>query len=379
MENSEYLTEEALALLHQLVAIQAYSRAENARADFLEKYLTDKGCKVRRIGNNLASEAQAYDPLKPTVLLNSHIDTVPASEGWSFPPFCLTRSEQTLTDGRSETRLYGLGCNDAGAPLTCLIQTFLCLKQKALPYNLILGLSCEEEVTGQGGIDLLLPQLPPIDFALVGEPTAMRAAIAEKGLMVLDCTAHGTTGHAAHDTGDNAIYKAMKAIDWFRTTRIDDSQAPTLSGRPSESLLGPVKMTVTLIEAGTKHNVIPDTCRFTVDIRVNDRYDNQTLCHYIQEQLSPMDCTAEARSFRLASSGIDADHPAARRCRELGIGCFGSPTLSDQARMNFPSIKMGPGDSKRSHTADEYIRPSEIRQGVEGYLAFLDGLVLHKN
>ncbi len=377
MSKTSKLAEEAVSLLRNLVAIKSYSREEAARCDYLEKYLKEHGQHVHRIGNNLWCEAHKHNAAFPTILLNSHIDTVPASEKWTYEPFVLQEKEFLLPDGNSEKRLYGLGSNDAGAPLTCLIQTYLTLSAQQIPYNLILGLSCEEEVTGKGGIDMLLTELPAIDFALVGEPTSMKAAIAEKGLMVLDCTAHGTTGHAAHNNGDNAIYKAMKAINWLRTTIIDnDPSSPVRPGWNGESILGPVKMTVTIIEGGSKHNVVPDSCRFTVDVRVNDKYENETLFHYIEQQLAGMDCTVQARSFRLSSSGISPQHPAVQRCKSLGLECFGSPTLSDQSRMPFSSIKMGPGDSKRSHTADEYIRPEEIKDGVEGYLRFLEGLTL---
>lgn len=346
--------DETLALLQQLIRIPSLSREEKACADFLEQYLCERGQQVNRCGNNLWCQAPGFDASRPTVLLNSHIDTVVPASSWTRQPF-----EPLVEDGR----LYGLGSNDAGASVCCLLQTFLILSQKPQYYNLILGLSCEEEVTGTGGIETLMQELPPISLAIVGEPTGMRAAVAEKGLMVLDCVAHGQAGHAAHTTGVNAIYKAMKDIEWFRTASLP---------RVSE-LLGPVKMTVTVIQAGSRHNIIPDTCSFTVDIRVNEQYRNEELCEYIKTQV---DCDVKARSYRLSSSGIDLEHPVVSRCRELGLELYGSPTLSDQARMSCPSLKIGPGDSLRSHTADEYVCLDEISGGLRLYEALLDGLRL---
>ena len=346
--------DDTLALLQDLIRIPSLSREEAACADSLEQYLQARGQTVNRCGNNLWCQAPGYDSSRPTLLLNSHIDTVTPASSWKRQPF-----EPSVEDGR----LYGLGSNDAGASVCCLVQTFLHLSQKPQSYNLVLGLSCEEEITGTGGIERLMQARPPIDLAIVGEPTGMRAAVAEKGLMVLDCTAHGQAGHAAHNTGDNAIYKAMKDIAWFQHTRL-----PRVS-----DLLGPVKMTVTVIQAGTRHNIIPDTCTFTVDVRVNELYRNEELCEYIKTQV---DCEVKARSYRLSSSGIDLGHPVVERCRQLGLECYGSPTLSDQARMSCPSLKIGPGDSLRSHTADEYICLDELSRGLQLYASLLDGLKL---
>ena len=348
------LLSETQALLESLIRIPSLSRRETAVADYMEQYLAQHGQTVHRVGHNLWCQADGYDGSRPTLLLNSHLDTVAPSASWTREPYV-----PVVEDGR----LYGLGSNDAGAPLCCLVQTYLDLCHKPLAYHLVLGLSCEEEVTGTGGIDALLPQLPPVSVAVVGEPTGLRAAIAEKGLMVLDCTVHGVSGHAAHAIGDNAIYKALKSIEWFRTTELPRKSA----------LLGPVRMTVTVIEAGEKHNIIPDTCRFTVDVRVNECYTNEELYQYICSQV---DCEVKARSFRLASSGIEQDHPIVQRCRALGLECYGSPTLSDQSRMPFPSLKLGPGESTRSHTADEYVCLSELEKGLEVYRALLEGLQL---
>ncbi len=347
-----------LELLQSLVRIPAKSREENTRADFLQHYLEQSSLDIHRVGNNLWCYAWQSDASLPTLLLNSHIDTVPSSDSWTRPPF-----EPTIENGR----LYGLGSNDAGAPLCSLVSTFLALRDayaqgKHQSYNLVLGLSCQEEVTGEGGIDLLLKDMPAIDLAIVGEPTSMRVAVAEKGLLVLDCCAYGRSGHAAHNLGDNAIYKAIKDIQWFERTTL-----PKVS-----PLLGPVKMTVTIINAGSKHNVIPDTCRFTVDVRVNECYSNRELCDYIASQVA---CEVKARSYRLSSSGIDLKHPLVQRCREMGMDLYGSPTLSDQSRMPFPSVKLGPGDSMRSHTADEYVCIEEIEQALDMYYRLLDGLI----
>lgn len=260
-------------------------------------------------------------------------------------------------------KLYGLGSNDAGASLVSLLQVFLRLCRTRQPYNLVYLASCEEEVSGQGGIASVLPQLPPIAFAVVGEPTGMQPAIAEKGLMVLDVTATGRSGHAARDEGDNAIYKVLEDIAWFR-----DYRFPKVS-----PLLGPVKMSVTVLQAGTQHNVVPDRCVFTVDIRSNECYTNREIfdevCRHIR-------CRAEARSFRLGSSHVPPAHPAVRRAVELGRTPFGSPTLSDQALMPFPSMKMGPGKSSRSHTADEFVFVREIEEAIGLYWQLLDGLEL---
>lgn len=344
----------SIDLLKELIAIPAFSKEEKPRADFLCQYLQELGFEPKRVGNNIWCRAQSMDSSKPTLLLNSHIDTVRPSESWTRKPF------EPLIEG---DRLYGLGSNDAGAALVTLILTFWRLSRSERPYNLILGLSAEEEITGVQGIERLMAALPPIDLAIVGEPTGMQAAVAEKGLMVLDCTAKGVSGHAAHDNPNNAIYLAMDDINWFRNTLLPRSS----------DLLGPVKMTVTLIQAGEKHNIVPDTCSFTVDIRVNEQYNNRELYDYICTQVK---CSVNARSFHLSSSSIPLDHPIVRACREQGLVLYGSPTLSDQARMQCPSLKIGPGQSLRSHTADEFVLLSEIRLGAEVYYNLLEHLEL---
>lgn len=346
---------EAIDLLKGMISRPSFSREETAVADYLQKCWSDAGHHVFRKGNNLWIIAPGFDFAKPTLLLNSHIDTVKPAAGWQKDPF--------LPEETEDDRLYGLGSNDAGASVVSLYEAFTILSAKAQPYNLIFLASCEEEVSGKNGIESVLPELPPIRFAVVGEPTGMRPAIAEKGLMVLDCVATGKAGHAARNEGVNAIYKAIEAINWFSTYQFPEKS----------DLLGPVKMTVTIIKAGTQHNVVPDRCEFTVDIRSNEFYSNERLFELIKEQVG---CEIKARSFRLNSSRTEPEHPFVQRCLMLGKEPFGSPTLSDQALMRFPSVKIGPGDSARSHSADEFIRGPEIRDAITTYVRLLDGLAL---
>ena len=345
------MTDEAVGLLKELIAIPSVSREEAQAADCLQRYIELQGMETGRKGNNVWCLSPAFDLKRPTLLLNSHIDTVKPVAGWRKDPFAPTESNG---------RLYGLGSNDAGASVVSLLQVFLALCRTAQPYNLVFLASCEEEVSGAGGIECVLPLLPPISFALVGEPTEMQPAIAEKGLMVLDVTATGRSGHAARDEGDNAIYKVLDDVAWFR-----DYRFPRVS-----PLLGPVKMSVTQVNAGTQHNVIPDRCTFVVDIRSNECYTNEELFAEICRHLH---CEAKARSFRLGSSHAPEGHPLVQRAIELGRVPFGSPTLSDQALMPFPSMKMGPGKSSRSHTADEFIFIKEIEEAIGLYLSLLDG------
>ena len=347
-------TLEAITLLSSLVSIPSVSREEEQVADFLQNYMERSGIMTGRSGNNIWCISPMFDTKKPTILLNSHIDTVKPVNGWRKQPFTAK-----MEDGK----LYGLGSNDAGASVVSLFEVYRYLSATEQAYNLIFLASCEEEVSGKNGIESVLPQLPPIALGVVGEPTEMHPAIAEKGLMVLDVTAHGKAGHAARDEGENAIYKALDDIQWFRNYRF-----------PKESsFLGPVKMSVTQVNAGTQHNVVPDICTFVVDIRSNEYYSNEEL---FQEICSHIQSEAKARSFRLNSSHIDAEHPFVKRAVELGRTPFGSPTLSDQALMRFPSVKIGPGKSSRSHTADEYIRVSEIEEAIGMYIKILDGLVI---
>ena len=358
------LTTEAVALLKQLVATPRTSRDEAAAATLFADFISQKGFRPEREANNVWCLADGYSSARPTLLLNAHLDTVRAVSGWTRDPLLPTLEGD---------RLYGLGTNDDGASLVALTQAFRVLAGRPQPYNLILLASAEEEVSGRDGMERAITRLPHVDLALVGEPTGMQPAIAEKGLMVLDVTAHGRAGHAAREEGINAIYRALDDINWFRTYRFPD-ESP---------LLGPVKMSVTVIQAGTQHNVVPDECRFTVDVRSNECYSNEEL---YQEICAHVASDVHARSFRLNSSRIDPEHPLVRRALSLGAAPdgrprqpFGSPTLSDQSLMPWPSMKMGPGDSARSHTADEYICISEIQSAIDEYIRLLDGLDIRQN
>ena len=351
-------TEEAVELLKRLIATPSVSRDEKAAADVLEAYMKEKGLNPQRHGNNVwCLSAHALDDggqaeKKPIILLNAHIDTVKPVAGWQHDPFSSTQEGDVL---------YGLGSNDCGGGLMALLQVFMLLKDCLQSYHLIYLASCEEEVSGKNGIESVLPLLPKIDFAIVGEPTGMQPAIAEKGLMVIDATAHGKAGHAARNEGDNAIYHAMKDIQW-----LSQWQFPKQT-----ELLGPVKNTVTIVNAGTQHNVIPDQCTFTIDVRSNECYTNEEIFAFFQEHLTS---ELKARSFRLSSSRIDESHPFVQACIKEGMKPFGSPTLSDQALMRFPSLKLGPGESSRSHTADEYIKISEIDNAISLYVKLLSSL-----
>ena len=347
---NEVIIERAVELLCRLIEVPRISREETAAADLLQDYMqAELGLEVRRESNNLWSLQPNFDAEKQTLLLNAHIDTVKPVAGWQRNPFKATKEG---------SRIYGLGSNDDGASLVSLLHVFAALKEVQTQYNLVFLASAEEEVSGRGGIESVLPLLPKIDIALVGEPTGMQPAIAEKGLMVLDVTAHGKAGHAARNEGDNAIYKALEDIEWFRDYRFEKVSP----------LLGPVKMTVTIVNAGTQHNVIPDTCTFTVDVRSNECYTNQELLDRIKEHVGS---EVKARSTRLGSSSIDIDHPLVKKIIEQGGKPFGSPTLSDQALMPFPSLKMGPGESERSHSADEFVDFCEIEQAIETYFTLL--------
>ena len=344
------LQEKAIALLKQLITTPSLSREESDTAVLIEDFLKAEGVELNRFGNNVWAKNLHFDAAKPTLLLNSHHDTVKPNAGYTRDPF---------SPEVEEGRLYGLGSNDAGGCLVSLLATFLHFQGRDdLNYNLVVAASAEEEISGKEGIEKLIPELPKIDLAIVGEPTQMHMAIAEKGLMVLDCKATGKAGHAAREEGENALYKAMKDIDWFRTYSFP---------KVSESL-GPVKMSVTVIEAGKQHNVVPDECRFVVDVRTTDAYSNLETLEIIREHV---DCEVNPRSTRLNPSGISADHPLVKAGLALGRSTYGSPTLSDQALMPFPSLKMGPGDSARSHTPDEYIYLSEIEEGIKIYIELL--------
>ena len=352
MDYTNQAYKNAVGLLQKLIAIPSFSREETAAADFLQAYIENLGYKVNRKNNNLWIFAKEINPQKKTLMLNSHIDTVRPAGTWSREPF----SADIEGD-----KLFGLGSNDAGASLVSLLEVFLFLAKKEQPYNLIFSVSAEEEVSGANGCAAMITELPPIDLAVVGEPTGMQLAVAEKGLLVLDCVAHGKSGHAARDEGENAIYKAIEDINWFR-----NYQFPKKS-----ELSGAVKMSVTMINAGTQHNVVPDRCEFVVDIRTNEFYSNLEVVEEVKKHVS---CEVTPRSTHLNSSHIALEHPIVRRGLELGLTYYGSPTSSDQMRIPYTSIKIGPGESSRSHTADEFVQLSEIKHGIEIYIQLLDGL-----
>lgn len=371
-----YYTNDAVSLLESLISTPSVSREEEAAADLIENALAEYGFKPRREGNNVWVIDPEYNTRRPTILLNAHIDTVKPVATWTRNPFCATFEGD---------RLYGLGSNDCGGGLVALLQVFRhycskldavrithskqvdpdadCIDRKRLDFNLVFLASCEEEVSGSNGIVRALPHLPKIDVAIVGEPTSMQPAIAEKGLMVVDCEAKGKSGHAARDEGVNAIYKAIDDINWICNYQF---------GKVSE-LLGPTKMTVTIVNAGTQHNVIPDKCSFVIDVRTNEYFKNEEIFEILKQNLKS---EIKARSFRLNSSSIDTDHPIIKRCIDMGMIPFGSPTLSDQALMPFLSVKLGPGESSRSHSADEFIYISEIDYAIRTYIELLDDLVI---
>lgn len=347
------LFEYALELLKELIATPSFSKEETHTAAILEAFFKKHDVPSWRQMNNVWARNKHYRAALPTLLLNSHHDTVRPNNGYTRDPFT-----PTMEDGK----LFGLGSNDAGGPLVSLIATFLHYYHRSdLPFNLVMAATAEEEISGVNGVESIWSLLQPIDFAIVGEPTLCGIATAEKGLMVLDCVAHGKPGHAAREEGVNAIYEAMQDIAWLRTYRF-----PKVS-----ETLGEMKMTVTVINAGKQHNVVPGTCDFTVDVRVTDAYTLEDALAIIREHVKS-DVTP--RSLRMRSSGIDKDHPLVQAANKLKIYQYGSPTTSDQALIPVPSIKMGPGDSARSHSADEFIFVEEIRSGINTYINLLDNL-----
>lgn len=353
MTQEQYVSD-AVQLLKKLIATPSVSRNEKDAADIMEQTIRSYGFEPQREANNLWIIDSHYDESRPTLLLNAHIDTVKPVTSWSRDPF-----SPDVEDGV----LYGLGSNDCGGGLCSLLQIFRMLTEKPQSYNLIYLASAEEEVSGKDGITRALPLLPHIDLAIVGEPTGMNPAVAEKGLMVLDVIAHGKSGHAARNEGVNAIYEALDDMRWIRDYKFE---------KVSE-FLGPTKMTLTVVNAGTQHNVIPDKCTMLVDIRTNEFYDNEEVYEFIRQHLKS---EVKAHSFRLKSSRIDPEHPLIRKCVAMGMKPFGSPTLSDQALMHFPSFKLGPGESSRSHSANEFIRISEIRDAIAKYETLLDGAAI---
>jgi acetylornithine deacetylase len=351
--NINQYTSEAIELLKRLIATPSVSREEHAAADILADFIGKCGLPTKRIGNNILV-CEALDPEKPTLLLNAHIDTVKPVSTWTRDPFSPTVEDD---------RLYGLGANDCGGGLVSLLQVYRIWRDEIAPhgtsYNLVYLASCEEEVSGAGGFSLALPELPKIDVAIVGEPTGLQPAIAEKGLMVIDGVAYGKSGHAAREEGINAIYEALDDLVWLRDYRF----------KKKSMLLGNTKMTVTVLNSGTQHNVVPDECRFVIDVRTNEHYQNEYLFAFLQKHMKK--CELKARSFRLSSSHIPVGHPLVQKCIKMGMTPFGSPTLSDQALMPFPSMKLGPGESARSHTADEFICISEIEKAIATYVTLI--------
>lgn len=346
----QHLKKEAIDLLRQLIAIESFSEYEDKTAQVIEAFLEQKGIRADRLKNNVWVRNLYFDESKPTILLNSHHDTVKPNKQYTRNPF-----SPDIENGI----LYGLGSNDAGGALVSLLACFLYFYDKPLHFNLVYSATAEEENSGENGVEIILPALPPIYFGIVGEPTQMEMAIAEKGLFVIDCTAHGKSGHAAREEGENALYKALKDIEWFR-----NYEFPEVS-----DFLGKVKMSVTMIQAGLQHNIVPETCQFTVDIRTTDKYDNKTVLDIIKKHVS---CEVVPRFLRLNPSFVPLSHPLVQCGLALNCKAYASPTTSDQALMSFPTFKMGPGDSARSHTANEFIYLREIEEGIDKYIRLLE-------
>lgn len=354
LDHIRLLQSEAIALLKTLIAIPSFSKEEDKTAIILNNFLSERKCEVHQIQHNIWAKNKFYDATKPTLLLNSHHDTVQPNKGYTLNPY---------TPIEKDGNLYGLGSNDAGASLVCLLATFLYYAPLPnLPYNLVFVASAEEEISGHNGIELVQTQLPKIDFGIVGEPTQMEMAIAERGLLVLDVIATGKAGHAAREEGDNAIYKILKDLAWFKEYQFEKES----------TLLGKVKMTVTAIETDNhQHNVVPSSCKMLVDVRVNELYTFEEILATIGQQVQS---TVTPRSLRMRSTGISLDHPLIKAGAALGKGHYGSVTTSDKALMPFPTLKMGPGDSARSHTADEFVKIIEIEEGILTYIQLLEKL-----
>lgn len=340
-------------LLKTLISTPSFSREEEKAAGAIRQFLNDEHILFQTKRNNTWAFNKYFAKNKPTLMLNSHIDTVRPAKGYKLDPFNPTENGDML---------HGLGSNDAGGALIALLAVFIHFyERKDLPWNLVFAATAEEEISGRHGLEVTLPEIAPVSFAIVGEPTRMELAIAEKGLLVLDCYAHGKSGHAAREDGVNALYKALDDIQKLREFRFE---------KVSE-VLGEVKISVTQIEAGTQHNVVPDVCHFVCDVRTNEHYPNKKAAKIIKELI---ESEVKPRSFRLNSSGVSIYHPFVQKAKQMGIKIYGSPTTSDQAIIAFPSVKMGPGDSARSHSADEYILKSEIWNGINLYIELLEGL-----
>ena len=344
------LAKEMTTLLCGLIEIPSLSREENAVATYLQNYLQGKGISTTRYNKNIVARNKYYNDSKPTVLLNSHIDTVKPNAGYTRNPHIATIEEG---------KLYGLGSNDAGGPLVSLLGTFLHFYESELPFNLLFAATAEEEISGANGIESIVPQLGNISVALVDEPTQMRMAVAERGLLVLDCTTTGKAGHAANNEGINAIYLAMKDVEWFTTYRFEKTS----------EWLGPVNMNVTVINAGTAHNQVPAECKYVVDIRLNEHYTHQQVLEVIRANVQ---ATVKERSTRIKPSFIPTTHPMVQAGLQLNLQTFGSATTSDMALMPWVAVKIGPGDTRRSHSADEFIYVSEIENGIDIYIQLLN-------
>jgi acetylornithine deacetylase len=357
-QNSAQITvlqQEAKQLLAKLISTPSFSKEEDKTADLIQDYLHQKKVKTARKKNNIWAINVHYDAAKPTLLLNSHHDTVRPNKGFSIDPFVPVENEG---------KLFGLGSNDAGGCLVSLIATFLYYyDQTNLPFNIILVASAEEEISGHDGIELVLPLLPKVDFGIVGEPTLLEMAIAERGLLVLDVVATGKSGHAAREEGESALYKILPDIEWFKNFEFEKVS----------NLLGKVKMSVTVIETENKqHNVVPSTCKMVVDVRVNELYTFEEILAIIGKNVQ---ASVTPRSLRMRSTGIALDHILINAGLALGKGYYGSVTTSDKALMPFPTLKMGPGDSARSHTADEFILVKEIEEGIHTYIQLIDKMI----
>lgn len=353
-ESAEKMTVSAAELLREMVSVCSFSGEESAVADMIQQRLFLQGIGVSRVGNNLWATGRHFNPSLPVLMLNSHLDTVRPSSGYTFEPFNPPFTEDVVR---------GLGSNDAGASVVSMVETFCYFYEKELPFNLLLALSCEEENSGPGGMSLLYKSLPQIDCAIIGEPTKMEAAVAERGLLVIDAVAHGVSGHAAREEGVNAILIAHEDISVLRGLEFE---------RVSP-LMGRVKLSVTRIEAGREHNVIPDKCSFTLDIRPNELYTNEEIVNLLKGKVKS---ELKARSLTNRCSITPEGHPLVKCTEACGIKTYVSPTTSDWMRVTCPAVKMGPGDSSRSHRADEFVKVEELQAGIEGYIKFINNLKL---
>ncbi len=355
-KDTAILFEKSVSLLKDLISTPSFSKEENDTAELIVAFFENNQVPCKRVGNNIYAKNLHYDESKPSVLLNSHHDTVRPNKGYTLDPF---------TPVEKDGKLFGLGSNDAGGCLVSLMATFLFFYNRTdLNHNVVFAASAEEEISGVNGIELVLPYLGNIDFGIVGEPTKLEMAVAERGLMVIDCTASGRSGHAARNEGENALYKAVDDINWIRNYKFDKVS----------DLLGESRLTVTIIETENKqHNVVPSQCKYVIDVRVNELYTFDEILEALRQNLKS---AFKPRTTRMKSTSIPLNHSLVKAGISMGRGYYGSPTTSDKALMPFPALKMGPGDSARSHTADEYIYLSEIEEGIETYIELLNRCIL---